>query len=121
MDSNTDHADDARERLLRKRDEVAGRRADLNASVEDMVEASRDSNQDDEHDPEGQTIAASRAQVAALSDAAQRQLRLIDGALDRLAQGEYGKCLRCGADIAPGRLEALPESELCIRCASRRG
>jgi len=38
-------------------------------------------------------------------------------ALAKLEEGSYGRCDRCGGDIAPGRLEAAPESVLCIDCA----
>ena len=38
-------------------------------------------------------------------------------ALAKLDEGSYGRCDRCGGPIAPGRLEAAPESALCIDCA----
>jgi DnaK suppressor protein len=38
-------------------------------------------------------------------------------ALAKLGEGSYGRCDRCGGPIAPGRLEAAPESALCIDCA----
>jgi len=38
-------------------------------------------------------------------------------ALAKLDEGSYGTCDRCGAAIAPARLEAVPESVLCIDCA----
>ena len=38
-------------------------------------------------------------------------------ALAKLDEGSYGRCDRCGGQIAPGRLEAAPESSLCIDCA----
>jgi DnaK suppressor protein len=38
-------------------------------------------------------------------------------ALAKLEEGTYGRCDRCGGPIAPGRLEAAPESALCIDCA----
>ena len=38
-------------------------------------------------------------------------------ALAKLEEGTYGRCDRCGKPIAPGRLEAAPESALCIDCA----
>jgi DnaK suppressor protein len=38
-------------------------------------------------------------------------------ALAKLEEGSYGQCDRCGKPIAPGRLEAAPESVLCIDCA----
>ncbi|MHB8398177.1 MAG: TraR/DksA family transcriptional regulator [Candidatus Limnocylindrales bacterium] len=53
----------------------------------------------------------------ALRDRAIAQLALVEGALIRLDDGSYGRCLRCGGPIAGGRLEALPWAELCIACA----
>jgi DnaK suppressor protein len=38
-------------------------------------------------------------------------------ALAKLDEGSYGKCDRCGGPIATARLEAVPESVLCIDCA----
>jgi DnaK suppressor protein len=38
-------------------------------------------------------------------------------ALAKLEEGSYGRCDRCGGPIAPARLEAVPESVLCIDCA----
>jgi RNA polymerase-binding transcription factor DksA len=43
-----------------------------------------------------------------------RVLAAIDGALGRIDDGTYGKCERCGNEIEPGRLEALPWATLCI-------
>ena len=39
-------------------------------------------------------------------------------ALERIADGSYGECVKCGEDIAEGRLEARPEAAMCITCAS---
>jgi DnaK suppressor protein len=39
-------------------------------------------------------------------------------ALERIEDGSYGECVRCGGEIAPGRLEARPEAALCIDCAN---
>jgi DnaK suppressor protein len=38
-------------------------------------------------------------------------------ALAKLDEGSYGRCDSCGEPIAPGRLDAAPESSLCIDCA----
>ena len=38
-------------------------------------------------------------------------------ALAKLEEGSYGRCDRCGGPIAPARLDAAPESVLCIDCA----
>ena len=41
----------------------------------------------------------------------------LERALAKLEEGSYGRCDRCGGPIAPARLEAAPESVLCIDCA----
>ena len=41
----------------------------------------------------------------------------LERALAKLEEGSYGRCDSCGKPIAPGRLEAVPESVLCIECA----
>lgn len=40
----------------------------------------------------------------------------IDGALRRLADGSYGLCASCGEDIAPARLQSLPQALRCVAC-----
>lgn len=47
-----------------------------------------------------------------------REIASVTRALERIAEGTYGECTKCGAEIAPGRLEARPEAALCIDCAS---
>jgi RNA polymerase-binding transcription factor DksA len=42
----------------------------------------------------------------------------ITAALNRLDAGTYGRCTRCGAEIAPARLEVLPQAAACIECQS---
>ena len=39
-------------------------------------------------------------------------------ALERIEDGSYGECVRCGNEISAGRLEARPEAAFCIECAS---
>ncbi len=46
-------------------------------------------------------------------------IRLISDALDRLANGEYGKCQECGAEIPEGRLKVRPYAVYCVKCKSR--
>jgi RNA polymerase-binding transcription factor len=41
----------------------------------------------------------------------------IERALEKLAEGSYGVCDRCGAVIPAGRLRGRPESTLCVDCA----
>lgn len=52
----------------------------------------------------------------ALRDRAVQHLAQVDAALVRLDDGTFGRCVRCGRDIAPARLEALPWAAHCIEC-----
>jgi DnaK suppressor protein len=52
----------------------------------------------------------------ALRDRAVQHLAQVDAAIARLEGGTYGRCIRCGRDIPPGRLEALPWAAHCIDC-----
>src|ERR1700751_3594891 len=45
---------------------------------------------------------------------------LIDSALDRIADGQYGKCVQCDGPIAKARLNAIPYTPVCIKCAERQ-
>ncbi len=109
-----------REVLAAEQAEVLVRVEALSRSLDDIVGASESSNADDEHDPEGSTIAFERAQVAALLAQARAHLSETTEALQRLEAGGYGQCERCGAAIAPERLEARPTARTCIRCAAAR-
>ena len=52
-----------------------------------------------------------------LGQAELAELRQIDAALDRIAEGEYGICQKCGADILEARLDLLPATPFCKSCA----
>jgi DnaK suppressor protein len=95
------------------------RLADLTGDYAGIVEASRDSNADDEHDPEGATIAFERSQVARLVEDARFQLAEIEAARQRVEDGTYGTCESCGLPIPPARLEARPVARTCVTCAGR--
>jgi RNA polymerase-binding transcription factor DksA len=51
---------------------------------------------------------------------AQHEMRMIDAALRRVEDGEYGYCVKCGAQIAEERLDVLPATPFCRDCAPRR-
>jgi RNA polymerase-binding transcription factor DksA len=53
----------------------------------------------------------------ALRESAEAKIKSIQVALDRLDQGDYGLCEVCSQAIDPGRLEILPHTTLCVRCA----
>lgn len=106
-----------RDRLLAERAETIDLLRGLDASFVAIVEGSRDTNIDDEHDTEGATVAVERQMVSSLAREARERLERVDRALQRLDAGTYGLCLKCGRPISPGRLEARPSAERCIDCA----
>jgi DnaK suppressor protein len=110
--------DDASERLAAERLRTLQRLSGLTRDFESVVAASRDTNADDEHDPEGATIAFERSQIAALARQARRHLEEVESALSRMRAATYGLCETCGRPIARARLEARPTARTCIRCAT---
>ena len=107
-----------RDTLEAERASALARLRAMTAEYDGIVAASVDTNADDEHDPEGSTIAFERAQVAALVTQAQADLDDLDRAVARLDQGRYAVCERCGSQIAAERLAARPATRTCIRCAA---
>ncbi|SDF04650.1 transcriptional regulator, TraR/DksA family [Blastococcus aurantiacus] len=91
--------------------------AALTREFDEVVAASKASNADDEHDPEGATIAFERQQVAALLGQARRRLADVDAAVTAVEAGTYGRCEACGRPIAAERLAARPSARTCIDCA----
>jgi RNA polymerase-binding transcription factor DksA len=101
-----------------EREATLARIATLTCDLEDIVAGSIDANADDEHDPEGSTIAFERAQVAGLISEARAYLASLDQALARVASGRYWTCRRCGEPISSERLAARPAAQTCVRCAA---
>jgi RNA polymerase-binding transcription factor DksA len=92
----------------------------LRGDITSVNAARRDSNVDDEHDPEGATIAFELSQAAALLEQSRAGLAQIEAALVRMDHGSYGICEVCGAAIPEGRLEARPATPYCLQHASGR-
>jgi RNA polymerase-binding transcription factor DksA len=107
-------------RVEERRASLTDMLASLTRRLEGIKEASEWTSNDDEHDPEGVTVAFERAQVAGLLDLVRDELGELDVAEARIRAGTYGDCERCGRAIGDGRLEALPAASKCIRCADRR-
>lgn len=63
---------------------------------------------------------AERTERLGLVDTLKGQLDEVEEALSRVADGTYGTCASCGEEIPPARLEARPESTLCVACKSKR-
>jgi DnaK suppressor protein len=111
---------EAEARLTADRTDTLRRITAMTADLAAVAAASVGSNLDDEHDPEGSTIAFEREQLAALRAHARVHLTEVDAALARLHDDRYGRCERCGQPIADARLAVLPATRLCISCAAQR-
>lgn len=103
--------------LAAERETTAERLAALERDLEGIVESGRLVATDDEHDPEGATIAFERSQTGAFIEDARKHLADLDSALERIATGEYGICEKCAQPIAAERLMVRPTAKTCISCA----
>jgi RNA polymerase-binding protein DksA len=79
-------------------------------SMEDEVDESHQDN----HLAETASVTLDREIDYSLEENEARVLAAIDAALARIDDGTYGTCERCGNEIEPDRLEALPWATLCI-------
>jgi len=106
-------------RLAAERRETMRRVAELEREFTGITASAADgsSGGDDEHDPEGATLAFERQHTAALLARAREQIAEIDAAIGRLDEGTYGICVRCGQPVGPDRLAARPAAATCVRCA----
>jgi DnaK suppressor protein len=108
-----------RDVLLAERARARQRASALDKEFAGIAEAASEPGTDDEHDPEGATLAFERQHTAALRARALERIAQIDAALARLDAGTYGTCVQCGAPVGDARLAARPEAATCLRCASR--
>lgn len=88
----------------------------LTSDIKDLSAAREGDNSDDEHDPEGSTLAFERSQADALLQQSEDRLSAIAEALQRLDEGAFGICTNCGKPIAEVRLEVRPYAPTCVDC-----
>jgi DnaK suppressor protein len=96
-----------RQRLLEERASLVEKLKDNDLSV------------DDSETPDPVDLAVrnySKNVMLAVSENESRQLALIDEALMRVDDEEYGLCQNCEQEINPKRLEAIPWARYCLNC-----
>jgi DnaK suppressor protein len=107
--------------LLREQLEAErARLADLVAEIERegheaLSEASGENNYRDHMADQG-SATFERELDMTLDDNVRAALTDVEKALARMEAGTYGTCERCGEEISPSRLEAIPTASLCIKC-----
>lgn len=66
---------------------------------------------------DGTVEAVSRLNDVGVVDSLNASVERVERALIKLGEGSYGTCDVCGKEIPPARLEAQPESAVCVGCA----
>lgn len=100
--------DTQKEKLLARRAEIVG---DLSEIEDQLDETPTKDWEDRSAERQGDQV------LEALGNQELDELKRIDAALDRIAQGTYGVCAKCGEQISDARLELLPATPLCKNCA----
>lgn len=67
---------------------------------------------------DGTIEAVSRLTEIGVGGSLEATLARTERALAKLDDGSYGECDACGRAIAPARLQAMPDSVLCLDCAA---
>lgn len=102
--------------LATRRAMLEGRLIELGARLE-AIECELESH----HTPDWEDLATEREGdevLEATGNAGLNEIGQIRAALRRIADGTYGKCVRCGDDIAEARLDVIPWTPLCRSCAT---
>ena len=99
------------------RDKLLVRREGLVGQVQAAEAYSRERDAEATQDPADMAANAYTKELLVSMSANDRQLlESIDAALDRIEEGQYGKCINCGQPIQERRLEAVPWARHCLRC-----
>ena len=102
-----------KEYLLEQRKTLLASLADQSEDMRSLVKTVESG---DEADVAADVI--DRTLLTALGEPDANRLQQIDNALDRINQGTYGRCVKCGKEIPQERLQVLPYALMCITCAS---
>jgi len=94
--------------------ELESEREGLRHQLEELGVAGDGSLTFDEGFADSGQVAAEQGETRVLAASLAEQLRDVETALGRLAEGTYGRCEVCGAEIALTRLEAMPGTRFCI-------
>ncbi len=98
-----------KQKLLSRRAEIVG---DLQEIEDQLDETPSQDWEDRSAERQGDEV------LEALGNAELNELKRIDAALARIADGTYGTCLKCGELISDARLDLLPDAALCKTCAA---
>jgi DnaK suppressor protein len=108
---------DLRKRLMEERDELQRQAAEIEESSFGGAQSdlTGDVASFDEEFADAGTATFERERDLSLSNNIRDLTEKIDRALERIDEGTYGLCERCGRPIEKARIKALPYATLCIR------
>jgi RNA polymerase-binding protein DksA len=102
--------------LQEERQRVVDALAYLQKENPGTIEDETDDETTDNHLAETATVTLDREIDYTLEENSESVLSSIDGALERISAGTYGRCVNCGEPIAEERLAAIPWATHCISC-----
>jgi RNA polymerase-binding protein DksA len=105
-----------RKLLVDERERVSSTVENLHESNSRSFEEETEEETYDNHLADSATATLNREIDSTLEENSGHVLVGIDEALDRIENGTFGTCARCGKPIAEDRLEALPYATRCIDC-----
>jgi DnaK suppressor protein len=105
---------DVRRALEAERRELEGQLAELTAAPRDPLASVSFG----KRVGEGTSQAVERIAQVSAAKSLDAKLRDVERALEKLDDGTYGSCDRCGGPIGRERLEAVPWAVRCVRCAT---
>lgn len=95
-------------------------RADLRAQLAEIGFGDAGGLKYDSNFADTSQVTAERGEAEALAGKLRDALAQVEAAIERLEEGTYGNCERCGKPIAPARLEAKPAARRCIACVNQQ-
>lgn len=108
--------EDLRQRLLEERDSLQEEIHRTGLIWSEEASGTADSDRYGNHMADVGSETFEQEKQLGLKSNLERQLGLVEDALERFEEGTYGICTNCGREIDPERLEALPYASRCIDC-----
>lgn len=111
--------DGGRDELFdRLRGELTTEQVNIAAQLDELEETGGSSGFSDEGFADTAQVSAEQGESRMLAAELRRELDDVEAAIARLAEGNYGSCVVCGAVIPDERLEAMPATKWCIEHAT---
>ncbi|MBN1320983.1 MAG: TraR/DksA C4-type zinc finger protein [Thermoleophilia bacterium] len=104
----------AKKTLMEFRSRLLGREEEIGGSLAVSLEEEVDEESSDQHPADVGTVTFTRELDLTLRGNVERLLAQVDRALEKIDEGTYGRCDRCGRRIDPGRMDAVPYATLCM-------